>query len=75
MIPLATFLTGDLPPLNSTTSRERIWGCDAATNIARNRRVFHFPGVKSFDSSNVKSGPVLRPFLTVALSGDVALSP
>ena len=23
---------GDLPPLNGTTSRERIWGCDAAPN-------------------------------------------
>jgi hypothetical protein len=23
----------DLPPLNSTTSRERIWGCDAAPNL------------------------------------------
>jgi hypothetical protein len=23
----------DLPPLNSTTSRETIWGCDAAPNL------------------------------------------
>ncbi len=24
---------GDLPPLNGTASRERIWGCDAAPNL------------------------------------------
>ena len=23
----------DLPPLNGTASRERIWGCDAAPNL------------------------------------------